>query len=126
MPDIRITDMKERNDSCQGICSDCTSDCGFDGFATVTLELDGGVTQECQVVAIYEASNHRSYIALLPLDENGQNDDGEVYLYRFAEENGEPSLDNIETDEEYEIASDSFDEWLDSVEFDEIISADDE
>ena len=34
-------------------------------------------------------------------------------------EDGEPDLGNIEDDEEYEIAADAFDEWMDSQEFDE-------
>ena len=37
----------------------------------------------------------KEYIALLPLDENGQNEDGEVYLYRYTVENGSPKLENI-------------------------------
>ncbi len=88
--------------------------------ATVTLELDDGVELECSIVTIYEAQG-KEYIALLPLDENGENTDGEVFLYRFTEENGAPNLENIETDDEYEIASDAFDEWLDLQQFDEII-----
>lgn len=103
-------------------CNGCCGGCGVDGDATVTLDLDDGTVIECQVVTIFPAGG-RQYIALLPLDENGRNEDGEVYLYRFSEVGGEPHLDNIESDEEYEIASDGFDEWLDSSDFDEIISA---
>ena len=45
---------------------------------------------------------------------------GDVYLYQYNEtEDGEPDLGNIEDDEEYEIAADAFDEWMDSQEFDE-------
>ncbi len=112
--------------NCSGGCDGCTSTCGFNGSATVTLNLDDGVTQECLAVAIFEAANKQNYIALLPLDENGENHDGEVYLYRFIEENGEPGLDNILDDEEYELASDAFDEWLDSHEFDDIVYEDEE
>ena len=96
----------------------------YTGEATFTLELDDGPL-ECAVIAVYKAMG-RSYIALLPLDENGQNDDGEVYLYRYIDDGEEPSIDNIETDEEYEIASDGFDEWLDSAEYDELISDEEE
>ena len=94
---------------------------------TVTLYLDGGVEQECEAVLIFEAAG-REYIALLPLDENGENSDGEVYLYRYYEdeEDGEPRLDNIGSDEEYEAASDAFDEWLDSHEFDDLVVLDEE
>ena len=61
-----------------------------------------------------------------PLNEQGTNEDGEVYLYRYTQQNGTPILDNIEDDEEYEAASDGFDEWLDSLEYDELVSEDEE
>ena len=76
-------------------CSGCEG-CGTDGEATVTLTLDDGTVQECAVLTIFPVDD-KQYIALLPLDENGENDDGEVYIYRFQEVNGEPSLDNIKT-----------------------------
>ena len=48
------------------------------------------------------------------------NEAGDVYLYQYNEtEDGEPDLGNIEDDDEYEIAADAFDEWMDSQEFDE-------
>lgn len=69
---------------------------------TVTLTLDDGTELECIVLSIFEAGK-KDYIALLPV-ENIESEDGEVYLYRYSEdENGEPILDNIESDEEYEI-----------------------
>lgn len=87
-------------------------------YSTVTLTLDNDEELECAIMTIFEVENQQ-YIALLPLDEDG-NDDGEVYLYRFKElENGDPVLDNIEDDDEYERAADKFDEWLDSQEFEE-------
>ena len=87
---------------------------------TVTLTLDNDQTLECLVLTIYE-TNGQKYIALLPLDEEGDNTDGEVFIYRYLEsEDGEPELDNILDDEEYEIAADAFDEWLDTQEFDEM------
>ena len=55
----------------------------------------------------------KEYIALLPLDENGQNQNGEVYLYTFARtESGDPMLSNIESDEEYAKAAVAFDTVL--------------
>ena len=64
----------------------------------------------------------RDYIALLPLDEDGNpNEAGEVYLYRyFEDEDGNPSLENILDDEEYEIVADRFDEIQDEQEFEEM------
>lgn len=109
-------------ESCGGNCESCAEDCGS---ATITLTLDNDETVECSILTIYEAAG-REYIALLPLDENGKNEDGEVYLYRFTQENGAPVLDNIEDDDEYEAASEGFDEWLDSLEYDELVPAEDE
>ena len=51
--------------------------------------------------------------------------DGEVYLYRYSEdENGQPNLENIEDDDEYEIVADAFDELLDEQEYDELVGED--
>ena len=79
----------------------------FDGGdTTVTLTLDDGSTMECVVLTIFEAGN--------------------VYLYRYEEtEDGQPDLTNIESDEEYEIVSDAFDEILDEEEFKELMEGED-
>ena len=86
---------------------------------TVTLTLDDDSVVECEVITIYEA-NGKDYIELLPLNENGESESGDVYLYRYMEEGGEPTLENIEDDDEYEIAADAFDEWMDEQEFEEM------
>ena len=92
---------------------------------TVTLTLDNDEELECAVVSIFEA-NDRRYIALLPL-EGDDSKDGEVYLYRYDEsEDGQPDLTNIETDEEFEIVSDAFDEMLDAAEYEELLGDDEE
>ena len=57
---------------------------------------------------------------LLPMDEAGEEATGDVYLYRYREVDGEPTLENIDDDEEYEIAADAFDEWMDEQEFEEL------
>ena len=94
---------------------------------TVTLEFDDGDV-ECAVITILEVSG-KDYIVLLPLDENGDNEDGEVWFYGYKENendpNEEPELIYIEDDEEYEIASDAFDEMLDNAEFDELVDGED-
>ena len=90
---------------------------------TVTLTLDDGTVQECVILTIFQAGD-KNYIALLPLDENGENEDGEVYLYRFEEVDGQPSLSNIESDDEYEAAADAFDEFMDNQEFDQMVGED--
>ena len=90
---------------------------------TVTLTLDDGSEVECVVLTIFEAGD-RDYIALLPT-EGAEADEGEVYLSRYEEDaDGNPSLDNIEDDDEYEVVADAFDELLDDQEFDEIVGED--
>lgn len=72
------------------------------------------------MIAVFPVGE-RNYIALLPFEDQGVDED-EVYIYRFiAAENAEDvQLEDIETDEEWEMVSDAFDELLDSEEFDEL------
>ena len=93
-----------------------------DLFVTLTLEDDSEV--ECLVVSIFEAEG-KDYIALLPT-EGPENEEGEVFIYRyFEDEDGEPGLDNIETEAEFYLASQAFDELVESGEYDEIIDEED-
>ena len=82
-----------------------------DDDVVVTLNLDDGSEVTCEILTIFDIGD-QDYIVLLPLDENGEeNADGEVYIYRyFEDETGAPSLDNIESDEEYAAVSAKFDE----------------
>ena len=90
---------------------------------TVTLTLDDWKELECVVLTIFPAAN-KEYIALLPMEDE-EAEEGEVYLYRYTEdEDGQPNLENIEDDEEYEIVADAFDELLDEQEYDELIGED--
>ena len=89
-----------------------------DLFVILTLEDDSEV--DCLVVSIFEAEG-RDYIALLPT-EGPENEEGEVFLYRyFEDEDGEPGLDNIETEAEFMLASQAFDQLVEDGEYDEII-----
>ena len=86
----------------------------------VTLTLDDDTEVECIVITIFEAAG-KDYIALLPIEDENE-DEGEVYLYRYSEDaEGNPILENIESDDEYEVVADRFDEWLDEQEYDEIV-----
>lgn len=105
---------------------DAHCDCGCNEYEqeemTVTLTLDDDTEVECVVLTIFTAGE-RDYIALLPMD--GQEaEEGEVFLYRYTEEDGQPNLENIEDDDEYEIVADAFDELLDEQEYDELIGED--
>ena len=96
---------------------------------SVELELEDGTLVNCAVITILDVAE-KSYIVLLPLDENGQNEDGEVWFYGYSEKeedpNAEPELRFIGDDDEYEMVADAFDEYLDSCEFDELIDPENE
>ena len=89
---------------------------------TVDLDLDDGQKVTCRIVTILPVDG-KDYIVLLPLDEDGKNEDGEVWIYGYKENpddsDEEPELIYIEDDEEYEKVADAFDEFLDNAEFDE-------
>ena len=101
----------------------------MDEEMTVELELDDDTNVTCAIITILEVEG-KDYIVLMPLDENGQNDDGEVWFYRYSENpnapNEEPQLDYIDDDAEYEKVEEAFDEYLDSCEFDELVTLDGE
>lgn len=109
--------MSEHNHDCGCGHDDCN--CGEENL-TVTLTLDNDEVLECAVLTIFSAGD-RQYIALLQLEDAEDTEEGDVFIYRFEEdENGEPTLDNIEDDDEYELAADAFDEWLDEQDFEEL------
>lgn len=94
-------------------CSDCSSSQNQTPN-TISLTLDDDTEVECAVLTIYPVEE-KEYIALLPLDENGQNNSGEVYLYVFSRtENGDPMLANIESDDEYAKAAEAFNTILEN------------
>lgn len=91
----------------------------MDEYMTVTLTLDNDEVVECAILTLLEAGG-KEYIALLPLNDAGEPDNGDVYLYRYIENtDSEPELENIEDDDEYELVADTFDEWMDSQEFED-------
>ncbi|MBP5326059.1 MAG: DUF1292 domain-containing protein [Pseudobutyrivibrio sp.] len=84
-----------------------------DDDVVVTLNLDDGSEVTCEIITIFEL-DEQDYIVLIPLDDKGEpNEDGEVYIYRyFEDETGAPSLENILSDEEYAAVSKRFEELL--------------
>ena len=106
------------NNSCSSCASgsDCSTcgGCGGDEqkHSTITLTMEDDTEVECAILTIFPV-DAKEYIALLPLDEEGQNHDGEVYLYSFTRTaEGAPMLSNIESDEEYNKAAIAFDTVL--------------
>ncbi len=87
---------------------------------TVELELADDRKVTCAIVTILTVKD-KDYIVLLPLDEDGQCSEGEVWFYGYKEDendpNKEPELTYIDDDSEYEAVADAFDEYLDNEEF---------
>lgn len=96
-----------------------------DSEMLVTLTLDDGSEVECSILTIYECEE-KDYIVLFPLDENGnENEKGEVFIYRYSEDkDGNPYIENIEDEDEYEAAEERFDELLDEAEWDALLKDD--
>jgi uncharacterized protein YrzB (UPF0473 family) len=87
---------------------------------TVTMTLEDGTELCCDVIAIFEAAG-RQYIALLPDKIIEGYEEGEVFLYRYEELEGEDvNLTPIDDEEEYDIVADAFDELLDEEEFNDM------
>jgi len=116
--------LKERTGIAMEKDKDLRKEMEDDEEMTVELDLEDGSHVVCAVVTILTVDK-RDYIALLPLNEDGENEEGEVWFYRYSENpddpNEEPQLDYIDDDEEYEAVADAFDEFLDTVEFDELV-----
>lgn len=87
---------------------------------TITLTLDDDTELECGVLATFPVDG-KQYIAVVPVDENGEfAEDAELYFYQFEDlGNDELNLIAIESDEEFEAVADAFDELLDEEEFEE-------
>lgn len=72
----------------------------------VTLTLDDDEEIECAIITTFNMDS-TEYIALLPLDEDGGNEDGDVWIYRFIRDTtggSDHDLQNIEDDDEYDRA----------------------
>lgn len=102
-------------------CDNCEHESDED--MTVELELDDGSKVTCAIITILTV-DEKDYIVLLPLDENGQSVEGEVWFYQYEEDENDPNIEPVLTyisdDSEYEAVADAFDEFLDNEEFDEV------
>ena len=87
----------------------------------ITLTLEDDTEMECVVISIFPVDEY-DYAALLPVDDlENEDEDGELFLYRYKELPGdEVELTNIESDEEFEKVSEAFDQILDEEEFNSI------
>lgn len=98
-------------------------------LVTMDIYHDDGYTT-CIVAAILTIpeSEHR-YVALLPLDENGEYSPDDAWFYRyFAEDSdpdAEPRIESIADDDELEAVIDRYDEYRDELAFDELLQSED-
>lgn len=90
----------------------------------VDMELDDGRTVTCDVITTFE-SEGKTYIALQPLDDDGENTDGSVWIYRFSEnkkdKESDPEITYIASEAEYKKAGEAFEHFLDSHDHNEIV-----
>lgn len=94
----------------------------------VTLDVyhDEGYTT-CIVAAILTIpESDRQYVALLPVDEDGEYSPDHAWFYRYlideTNPDAEPDIENITDDEELEAVIDRYDEYLDEIAFDELLA----
>lgn len=104
-------------------CASCTSNCSSAGGnnqgtipnvpnPTIKLTLDDDSVLECAVLTTFPVPEFGEYIALVPLDKNGKNTTGETYLFRYAEDDGNPVVSNIEREDEYMAAAEAFHDFI--------------
>ena len=87
------------------------ADYAGDQIITLTVTDEKGVSQDCdfRLIAVYTAMD-RQYIALTP-DLNAPELEADIFLFRYAEENGQCTVEEIIEDEEFAIAADAFQHW---------------
>ena len=67
------------------------------------------------VLTTFDVEGFGEYIALIPLDKNGKNKSGETFLFRYHEEDGNPVINNIEREDEYMAAAESFQNFIENL-----------
>ena len=85
----------------------------------VTLMTDDGEV-DCGIITVLEL-NDKEYIAVSPLNDEEELTE-EVWFYQFERDSSggdEHDLIFIEDEDEYDQVVDKFDEWLDTLEFEE-------
>ena len=86
----------------------------------VDMVLEDGTELRCDVVAIFPV-NGQDYIALLPDKVIEGYEEDEVFLYRYTDKGDDNiELGQIESDDEYEMVADAFDELLDNEAYEEM------
>ncbi len=79
---------------------------------TISLILEDNSELECDILAIFPVKE-QFYIALMPQKPLEGYEPGEYFLYRYQSDGQQVEISEIESDEEWEIAEDKFEELLD-------------
>lgn len=93
-------------------------------YFTFSFPMEDGKEMECQVLTTLLVDG-KTYVALLPIDD-ADSDNDDVFFYQYIDREGQdPEIKDIENDEEFENVADAFEEYLDTLEFEELVSGDD-
>ena len=82
-----------------------------DQMITLTVTDDNGGSQDMdfRVIAVYPAGANK-YIALTP-DLDAPELEANIFLFKYLEENGQSTVEEIVEDEEFAMAADAFQNW---------------
>ena len=80
----------------------------------ITLKDENGIDTDFEVIATLEV-NDSEYTILLPLD----GDSEEAVIFKIVEENGEPILEYVEDDEEFDAVAAAYQEISEDDDYDD-------
>ena len=93
------------------------------GNDIIKLTDDEGQEYSFEVLDAVETDDGR-YVALMPVFDDPKemlDDEGDLVIAEVeVDDNGDEYFSDIEDDDEYEIAADAFDEWMDEQDFDDM------
>ena len=85
-----------------------------ENIETITLDYEDGTSEELEVVGIFEHEGN-SYIALIPLESEDEDDEDDLFVDIYActeDEDGALTIYEIEDDELFDAVADTFDALL--------------
>ncbi|MDO5155845.1 MAG: DUF1292 domain-containing protein [Eubacteriales bacterium] len=86
---------------------------------TISIFLDNNDEVMCDILAIFPLKD-KFYVALLPQQPIPGYEECEYFLYRYESDGENVELSDIESDEEWELVEDRFEELLDEEEFNQM------
>lgn len=81
-------------------------------YETITLDFEDAESIECEILGVFEALENE-YMALMPVGQDEDAEESEVFLYRYVEE-GEDEFEllDIEDEAEFDTVAAIFDEIM--------------